>query len=239
MKLLAPTIFDPFPEVVAAMSMRDTAGANQLNMSRQQESKIARTNRQQFAAEIGFDLEQLAAPEQNHTDIVHVVQGEYHPHPGDGVITSEPGWLLGITVADCVPLLLFDPLSGSYGAIHSGWRGSAQNIAGITVQKMMREFSLRPENLYAWIGPSADKATYEVGYDVVSQFNPKYSTPLDADRWLFDNKRVVHDQLLDNGLRLERIEISSLDTISNPELHSERRDEETSGRMLAAIGITR
>lgn len=238
MKLLAPTTFDPFPEVVASMSLHDETEPAALSMLAQgTDEATARDNRQRFCRELGFEARQLVYPQQTHSDIVHVIHGEYQRHEGDAIITDEPGWLLGVTIADCVPVLLYDSSTGSYGAIHSGWRGSAQNITGHAIAKLVRECGTHPANLYAWIGPAAGAENYEVGYEVVSQFNPRYSQPCSEDSWLFDNKSVVRDQLLDHGTPEDQIETSGLDTITNQKLHSHRRDGERSGRMLAAIGV--
>lgn len=237
MKLLTPDIFKSFPDVVAAMSLADDKFPGHFSMTiNGADKKAVRQNREQLTGELGFDFEKLAVPQQDHTDIVHLIKGEYNPHRGDGVITKEPGWLLGVTVADCVPILLYDPSTGSYAAIHSGWKGSAQNIAGLAIDKMTRDLDLQSRNLLAWIGASAGKESYEVEYDVASQFNPKYSQIKGESKWLFDNKSVVRDQLIDAGVPIEQIEVCSLDTISNPELHSARRDDD-SGRMLAVIGV--
>ncbi|MEX0668758.1 MAG: peptidoglycan editing factor PgeF [Candidatus Saccharimonadales bacterium] len=238
MKLIIPAIFESFPEVAAAMSLRDQQAPSQLNMSlKTGDNQRVTENLKNFCLEVGIKYPRLAIPEQDHTDIVHVLRSEYHPHLGDGIITNEPGWLVGVRVADCIPLLLYDPDTSSYGAIHSGWRGSAANITATAVHKMMKEFQVNPENIYAWIGPSADGASYEVGQDVFEQFNPKYSQNIGGGKWLFDNKAVVYDQLVDSGLLPEKIEVSSLDSITNQELHSYRRDNDKSGRMLAAIGV--
>lgn len=237
MKLLTPSIFDPFPEVLVAMSMRENSLPGENNMSKNQgDATIAEKNRQSFAQEVGFDTSRLVTPQQEHTSIAHIVTHDYEPRRGDSLLSNEPGWLLGITIADCVPLLLYDPETKSYGVVHSGWRGSAQNIAGNAVSEMNQKFGVRPENIFAWVGPSAGKESYEVGVDVVSEFNPRYSTPQSDNSWLFDNKSVVADQLLGSGLSPDKIEVSGLDTITNHELHSARRDGESSGRMLAAIG---
>lgn len=238
MKLLVPAIFEPFPEVVAGMSLRDAQEPGALSMLKNgTDETTARANRERFCQELGYRPKQLAYPEQTHSDIIHTVHNEYHRHEGDALIANEPSWLLSVTVADCVPLLLYEPESSCYGVVHSGWRGSAQNIAGHTIMKLVQEFRVNHRNLHAWIGPATGAESYEVGAEVVSQFNQKYSRPYNETTWLFDNKSVVRDQLLDHGVPADQIEICGLDTITNPELHSSRRDGEVSGRMLAAIGV--
>ena len=237
MKLLAPNIFEPFQEVIASMSLRDETEPGHLSMiAKGTDKSTARKNRHRLCQELGFSPDQLAYPEQTHSDIVHTVTDEYSRHEGDALITGQSGWLLGVTVADCVPVLLYDPFSGSYGAIHSGWRGSAANITGATVAKLVKEFDTDPTNIIAWVGPATGEDSYEVGSEVASQFNQKYSRPNNQDGWLFDNKSVVYDQLISAGLQESNIEVSGLDTITNTEFHSARRDGEDSGRMLCAIG---
>ncbi len=237
MKLLTPTIFDPFPEVVAGMSLRDEHEPGKLNMlENSTDAETVRENRKQLCQELGFKDNRLAYPKQTHSADVHIVSDEYHRHEGDALVAIQPGWLLGVTVADCVPVLLYDPQSKMYAAVHSGWRGSAQNITDMAIAKAVREFRIDPRNLYAWIGPAAGAESYEVGVDVVSQFNPRYSRPKNEDTWLFDNKSVVRDQLINSGVEQDHIEVSGLDTITNQELHSARRDGDDSGRMLVAIG---
>ena len=238
MKLLAPNIFEPFEEVIASMSLRDESEPGNLSMlSKGADKASARNNREAFCTELGFNTKQLAYPQQIHSDIVHTLEDEYLRHDGDALVTKQAGWLVGVTVADCVPILLYDPSTGSYGAIHSGWRGSAQNITGVAMTKLMREFSVRPQDIIAWIGPAAAQESYEVGAEVASQFNQKYSQPFSQESWLFDNKSVVYDQLVNAGVLESNIEVSGLDTITNTELHSHRRDGDNSGRMLCAIGV--
>lgn len=241
MKLLTPEIFTPFADVVAAISLYDAAEPDNFSMA-SSDAKFEMQNREAFAAELGFKTNRLVMLKQTHSDIIHKISGSFQSREGgvegDALITSQRDWLLGITVADCVPLLLFDPNTESYAAVHSGWRGSLQNIAGKTIEQMTLEFGVDPADLLAWIGPAAAADNFEVGWDIAGEFNPKYARAAGADRWLFDNKAVVRDQLLDSGVEDGHIEISSLDTITNPELHSARRDGDSSGRMLAVIGLS-
>ncbi|PSO43096.1 peptidoglycan editing factor PgeF [Candidatus Saccharibacteria bacterium QS_5_54_17] len=239
MKLLTPAIFEPFPEVVAGMSLRDEHQNGNLSMTENgTDAETARNNRERFCRELGFEEDSLAYhPEQKHGKDVHLVHEEFHHRSGDGLVAQQPGWLLGVTVADCVAVLLYDPATGTYGAVHSGWRGSSQNIADAAIAKAVKEFAVDPRGLYAWISPAGGGDSYQVGSEVANQFNPRYSQPVEDDTWLFDNKSVVHDQLINGGLEPSRIEMSQLDTITNQELHSARRDGESSGRMLAAIGV--
>ena len=90
---------------------------------------------------IGFDLNKLVLTRQIHSDIVRVVTDadhigiDHHAYPNcDALVTNTPGTALMVYTADCTPILLHDPMTGAVGAAHAGWRGTAANIAGKTVQ---------------------------------------------------------------------------------------------------------
>ena len=84
----------------------------------------------------------------------------------DGMITREAGVALIVYAADCVPILLHDPVSGVVGAVHSGWRGTSHNIVGAAVRKMSYEFGCAPADISAAIGPCISKCCYETDIDV-------------------------------------------------------------------------
>jgi len=95
--------------------------------------------------------------------------GEPPPPPAqaaDGLITREHGVALTVFTADCLPILLFDPVQRAIGAVHSGWRGTAADIVGEAVRKMSREFGCDPADIRAAIGPGISVCCYETGADV-------------------------------------------------------------------------
>jgi hypothetical protein len=116
---------------------------------------------------------------QIHSDIIHVVgsadvaQGERAPQ-GDALITREPGVLLVVQTADCIPILLADTKHRAIAAIHSGWRGTAQRVAEKTLGRMLMEFGTRPQDVIAAIGPGIGGCCYEVGHEVVKEFAAKF-----------------------------------------------------------------
>jgi polyphenol oxidase len=142
-------------------------------------------NREQFFAALGAGKMRIAALRQIHSDIVHVVgaakfpQGEQAPK-GDALITREPGVLLTIQTADCIPILLADTKHRAVAAIHSGWRGTAQRIAEKTLGRMQMEFGTRPQDVIAALGPGIGGCCYEVGHEVVKEFTAKFP---DAREW--------------------------------------------------------
>lgn len=84
----------------------------------------------------------------------------------DGLVTSDPGMTLMIFTADCVPILLHDPVARAVGAVHAGWRGTAADAAGSAVRAMAREFGSSPSDVRAAIGPCISKCCYETDSDV-------------------------------------------------------------------------
>ena len=137
-------------------------------------------NRTKFFAALGFGKMRVAALRQIHSDIVHVVgaaefpQGEQAPK-GDALITRQPGVLLTIQTADCIPILLADTRQRAVAAIHSGWRGTAQRIAEKTLGRMQMEFGTHPQDVIAALGPGIGGCCYEVGHDVVKEFTAKFT----------------------------------------------------------------
>jgi YfiH family protein len=136
-------------------------------------------NRAKFFAALGASKMRTVALRQIHSDIVHVVSAAQAPQgeqalQGDALITREPGVLLTIQTADCIPILLADTRQRSVAAIHSGWRGTAQRIAEKTLGRMRMEFGTRPQDVLAALGPGIGGCCYEVGHEVVKEFTAKF-----------------------------------------------------------------
>jgi len=141
-------------------------------------------NRAKFFAALGASKMRIVALRQIHSDIIHVVgaadvpQGE-QALQGDALITREPGVLLTIQTADCIPILLADTKQRAIAAIHSGWRGTAQRIAEKTLGRMQMEFGTRPQDVLAALGPGIGGCCYEVGHEVVKEFTAKFPNARD------------------------------------------------------------
>lgn len=98
-------------------------------------------------------------------------RGEGIPHPkADGILTQNPDVTLFMRFADCVPILLVDPVKKVIGIVHAGWQGTYKKIAQIAVEKMSACFGSLPGNLLAGIGPSICQSCYEVGPEVLEAF---------------------------------------------------------------------
>jgi hypothetical protein len=97
------------------------------------------------------------------------------PAKGDGMMTGQPGLLLGIQTADCIPVLVADLRRRAVAAFHAGWRGTAKRIVENGIGRMRMEFGSRPEDLVAAIGPGILACCYAVGEEVVSEFESQFS----------------------------------------------------------------
>jgi len=101
--------------------------------------------------------------------------GRQTPWKGDGLMTDEPGLLLGIQTADCIPVLVADRKRRVVAAFHAGWRGTVKRIVEAGVGRMRLEFGCRPEDLTAAIGPGVGACCYAVGNEVVSSFESQFA----------------------------------------------------------------
>jgi YfiH family protein len=125
-------------------------------------------NYRRLGAAVGFDQARIALTKQIHGRTVRtVLEGttlERQPQDGcDALTTNIPGIALIIYGADCIPVLLHDPVSGCVGAAHAGWRGTANGVVDALVRRMTTEYGAKPENMTAAIGPAIEAGCYETG----------------------------------------------------------------------------
>ncbi len=106
-------------------------------------------------------------PIQEHTGDVALIGDNPAREIVDAAVTCRKGLLLGLKVADCVPVLLYDPERRAVGAVHAGWRGTAQGILKTTVRRMSEEFGSDLGDILVAIGPAIRWCCYEVGRDVL------------------------------------------------------------------------
>jgi YfiH family protein len=197
------------------------------------------TNRERLFESMRIPIDRVAFARQIHSVSVAPVQ-----HPGvyescDALISNQTGLFLAITVADCLPIFLYDPSSGAFAAVHAGWRGSKERILEKAIDAMSIKYRTDPKNIFAFIGPSAGVCCYEVGDNVASRFEEKYIVHRNNNTLYLDLKLFNKDLMLINGIDECRIEISDYCTICNPDLfHSYRREGNNSGRMMGVIGIS-
>src|SRR6185503_12787396 len=98
------------------------------------------------------------------------------PSPCDALIANIPLTLLGVQTADCMPILLVDKRSRAFAAVHAGWRGTLACIVSRTLERMQLTYDTRPEDVCAAFGPSIAACCFEVGPEVIAQFEQTFSS---------------------------------------------------------------
>ncbi|XJS10760.1 peptidoglycan editing factor PgeF [Aerococcaceae bacterium WGS1372] len=145
----------------------------------------------------------------------------------DGLITDQVGVGLIIKYADCTPVIIYDPVKKVQASVHSGWRGTVQQIAVKAIKTMVTDFECRLSNLLIYLGPSIDMDHYEVGPEVYEAFadfsNRDAFFKKKADKYLLSNIDAIYQKLLDSGVQASQIEQSSVSTYTDERLHSARQ----------------
>lgn len=156
----------------------------------------------------------------------------------DGLITAQAGLALVIKVADCVPLLIYDPVNRVQANLHSGWRGSLEKIGPKAVDLMVAHFGTKPQDLYAYLGPSISQDSFQVRDDVASQWYEAFPFAEEVVRRegeefsYIDLRATILKTLCERGLDREKIFIDPTDTFSSPDYHSYRREGKGCGLNL-------
>jgi purine-nucleoside/S-methyl-5'-thioadenosine phosphorylase / adenosine deaminase len=181
----------------------------------------------------------LATLHQIHSDRVIVANGQAgRLGEGDALVENTPGSLVAVKTADCIPILIADPRNRAVAAVHAGWRGTAHRIVEQAIRNMEREFSSRPGDLHAAIGPGIGKCCYEVGGEVAALFRTYDPALRDITHAAcIDLGAVNRRQIEDLGVPPAQIYMAGLCTRCNQEFHSYRRDKERAGRMLSFAGV--
>lgn len=186
--------------------------------------------------------EDIYLPLQRHTDRIIVIESDLEPKIADAVITKRKGILIGVQVADCVPILLLDKRNSVIGAVHAGWRGTAAQIMKKTIESMINHFNSLPEDILIAIGPSIRWNCYEVGYEVK---NAIYNATGDGEYYIRKNGKYCVDlssanmyQAVSIGVSKKNIWISHECTYCNPkEYYSYRFNKGITGSQGGFIGI--
>ena len=182
-------------------------------------------------------LSQWQSLKQTHSCKVHVIDAIIQdPLIGDALITDQPDILLLVKTADCQPVLLTDPVNHRVAAIHSGWRGSVQNIIGKTIVRMV-DLGTRPQNIIAGIGPSLGPCCSEFIH--YQQELPEYMWSYAVRPNFFNFWEISKSQLQNAGFLEKNIEISKMCTKCNTDTFFSYRRKKISGRFGSVIGINK
>jgi YfiH family protein len=163
--------FERWPWLIHGFSTRS---AGNLGASAGNPITQMRENQQRFLATLGGKGLDLVTVRQIHSAVVHMAETGAG-RPGDALMLRQPGVTVGVKTADCFPVLVVDPRQRAAAAIHAGWRGAAQRIVEKTVGEMRRAFHSEPADLLAAIGPGIQACCFEVGPDVLEEFQSQFA----------------------------------------------------------------
>lgn len=160
----------------------------------------------------------------------------------DAIVTNQPGIMIGILVADCYPVILFDPVRKVAAAVHVGWRGAAGGILARTLKAMRENFNVMMHEVRAAVGPGIGGHFYEVDRPVREAFRKgsghweACSREVGLGKWQLDLRQACRLQLLDAGLEERQIESVAECTCCHREMfYSYRRDQGQTGRQLGFV----
>jgi YfiH family protein len=163
-----------------------------LGLTASDEPANVEENRRQLLAATGGAGRRLVVMKQIHSHLTRRVSAgdagsTIH---ADGIMTDDPGVMLGVQTADCVPVLVRDRGTGAVAAFHAGWRGTLKRIVEGGIGKMRLEFGSRPEELEAAIGPAIGPCCYAVGEEVRSEFLSQFSYAGELFTEIYDSDPV-------------------------------------------------
>lgn len=165
----------------------------------------------------------------------------------DGLITNVPGLTLVTFYADCVPLYLVDRTNHAIGLSHSGWRGTVKRMGQVTIDAMRENFGTTPKDLTVCIGPSICMDCFEVGEEVVEEFNAAFDSRYHDSLYRANGKPGKYQLNLwkaneiifrEAGVPAENIHTTNICTMCNSDyLFSHRRVGEERGNLAAFLGL--
>jgi YfiH family protein len=208
--------------------------------------KVARNREISFDA-VGRPIETLSDSWLIHSHDVHIYDqprpaNQQYPPKADIILTNNPAVSLFMRYADCVPILLVDPVKRAIGLAHAGWQGTVQQVGRVAVEAMQAHYGSRPAEILAAIGPSIGPERYEVGPEVVTQVQSAYLE--DAESLLPRFGNFTHfDLWAANEFTLkkagvEQIEVAGICTAANPEdWFSHRAQNGKTGRFGVLLAL--
>ena len=236
---------DAGPDTVAGITMVDTShlpwpGAT-FSIAESATAEQVAASYEMLAATLHVDTDSIYGLHQVHGTEITVIDHDSKTHsrsPGDALVTTIPGIVIGVKVADCCGVLINDPVQHVIAAVHSGWRGTAQHITSKVIDRLVSSFHSDPSTLHVALSPCASGAQYEVGQDVFDVLSAHCAQhPSKSQTWFFDNTAAITSELVSAGILTANITADPSCTMIDRRFHSFRRDKQLSGRALAFIHL--
>ncbi len=256
MKVPGLTYYDIAPRVVALSSTRHGGvsrgayGSFNINPYCGDACDAVAANREALCRLLGVDDGHLLLPHQVHLTEIAVVEPDFFSMPlscrremldgVDAVMSSVPGVCFGVSTADCIPVIIYDPESHAACVVHAGWRGTVARITGKAVAAMCRRYDASPQTMRAVIGPGISGEAFEVGDEVYDEFrNGGFrmdGISFRRDKWHIDLPECNRLQLISSGVPADNIQMCGICTYYNTDDYfSARRLGTASGRIFTGV----
>lgn len=234
-----------------------TAKVNKQQLLRN-EYELAINSYKNLCDSIGSNYINTVKTNQNHTDTIKIANKKIKEDEPDfnleeyketdGLVTNKKNLILSTTNADCILLLLFDPIKKVIANVHSGWRGTLQRISTKAIEKMEKEYNCNPKDIICCICPSIRKCHFEVEKEVKDMFEEEFKSivekndiiteTISSKKWTIDTVLINQIILEEKGLKKENIIDSKLCSVCNSNLvHSYRVEKEGYGLETAIIEL--
>jgi polyphenol oxidase len=252
--VLAWPVFEPLPADVIVTTRHGGVSAGpyatlNLSFAVGDEAANVRENRGRVAAALGIDLATFVFAGQVHGRRAEVVSAADRGRgtlaaddavgPADALVTREPGTVLAILVADCVPIVLYDPAAHVLACVHAGWRGTVAHVTQAALAAM-RTLGSDPRRVIAGIGPAIGAASYQVGEEVADRVKDAFghrahgllrpTGPTAPGQWLLDLPAANRHALNAAGVPASQIHVAATPTGPGPGLFFSHRAERPCGR---------
>ena len=214
--------------------------------------KAVQENRKALCEELGIDPQRLIMPHQTHGTEIRQIAEDFLSLPEnirgmilegvDAVMTDIKGVCIGISTADCIPVLLYAPSKHVACAVHAGWRGTLAKIATKAIAAMVMHYHVNPNELKAVIGPGISLDSFEVGDEVYEQF-ASAGFNMEAisqrrEKWHIDLPACNRMQMEEMGVKRDNITVSDVCTMKDSDTYfSARKLGTESGRIFTGIII--
>ena len=205
---------------------------------------------------VNIKYENIVKPNQNHTDIVKIVDTKINKEGPDfnleeydntdGLITDKKNIALATTNADCILMIFFDPIKKVIANVHSGWKGTLKQISRKTIEKMIKNYDCKTEDIICCICPSIRKCHFEVDNDVKELFYNEFKNlenigeiiEKNKNKWNIDTVLINKTILKSIGLKEENIIDSNICSVCNKDIiHSYRVEKEKYGLETVMIEL--
>jgi YfiH family protein len=205
-------------------------------------------NRRRFLSALNLGDSHLATLSQVHSNRVYIIEDnsvEGNRPQGDALATGMEDIALAVQTADCLPILIADPVKRAVAAVHSGWRGTLERVLLQTILEMERAFDSRPSDLIVAVGPGIRACCFEVGPEVADLFDKDYALcklvhPAEGrpGKYFLDLSKALEVQMDLAGIQARnRYDLGACTRCGAAEFFSYRAEGSAAGRMMAVIGI--